>query len=44
MGCIVYIGVLLVIGGILEEDMERLPIIGKYAIRILRKIGVFKEV
>ena len=44
VGCIVYIGVLLVIGGILEEDMERLPIIGKYAIRILRKIGVFKEV
>ena len=43
VGCIVYIAVLLLIGGILEEDMERIPIIGRMSIRILRRIGVFKE-
>lgn len=41
-GCAVYIAVLLLIGGILEEDMERIPMIGHMSIRFLRKIGVFK--
>ena len=41
-GCAVYIAMLLLIGGILEEDMERIPMIGHVSIRFLRKIGVFK--
>ena len=32
------------IGGMLEEDIARIPMIGSYSIRFLRKIGVFKTV
>ncbi len=40
-GCAVYIAVMLLIGGIGEEDMARVPILGRVAIRFLRRIGVF---
>ena len=43
VGCIVYLAVLLVIGGMLEEDIARIPMIGAYSIRALRRIGVFKD-
>lgn len=43
VGCLVYLVVLLMIGGMLEEDIARIPMIGKYGIRVLRKIGVFKS-
>ena len=33
---------MILIGGILEEDMQRIPMIGRYSIRFLRAIGVFK--
>ncbi|MBO6211243.1 MAG: polysaccharide biosynthesis protein [Schwartzia sp.] len=42
VGCVVYIAAMLVIGGIGEEDMERVPMVGHTFIRFLRKIGVFK--
>ena len=42
VGCVVYIAAMLVIGGIGEEDMERVPMVGHTCIRFLRKIGVFK--
>ena len=42
-GCFVYILVMVLIGGILEEDMAKIPMIGKYSIRALRAIGVFKD-
>ena len=42
-GCFVYILVMVLIGGILEEDMAKIPMIGKYSIRVLRAIGVFKD-
>jgi len=42
VGCIVYIIVLLMIGGMLEEDIARIPMIGSCSIRALRRIGVFK--
>ncbi len=41
-GCVVYIAVLLLAGGILEEDVERIPVIGHISIRILRRAGIFK--
>lgn len=41
-GCGVYLVVLLCIGGMLQEDIERVPMVGRYAIRFLTKIGVFK--
>ena len=42
-GCFVYILVMVLIGGILEEDMAKIPMIGRYSIRVLRAIGVFKK-
>ena len=34
---------MVLIGGILEEDMAKIPMIGRYSIRVLRAIGVFKK-
>lgn len=42
VGCLVYLIVLLLIGGMLEEDIARIPMIGRFSIRALRRIGVFK--
>ncbi len=42
-GCFVYIMVMILIGGIKEEDMSRIPMIGKYSIRVLKKMGIFRE-
>lgn len=41
-GCAVYIIVMILIGGIEESDMQRIPMLGGPTIRLLRKIGVFK--
>ncbi len=41
-GCIVYVATLAMIGGLLEEDMARIPMIGKFGIKIFRKLGIFK--
>lgn len=43
LGCIVYIAVMLLIGGIGEEDMAKVPILGRVSIRFLRRLGVFKK-
>ena len=42
IGCIVYLAVLFLMGGINETDMERIPVVGNCGIRLLRRIGVFK--
>ncbi len=42
VGCFVYILTMVLIGGILEQDMKRIPMIGKYAIKVFRRLGVFK--
>ncbi|WP_019555249.1 putative polysaccharide biosynthesis protein [Propionispira raffinosivorans] len=42
IGCIVYLVVLFLMGGINETDMERIPVIGNCGIKLLRRIGVFK--
>ena len=41
-GCIVYVATLALIGGLLEEDMARIPMIGRFGIKIFRKLGIFK--
>ena len=43
VGCAVYIAAMILIGGIGEEDMERIPLLGRVSIRFLRRIGVFKR-
>ena len=42
IGCIVYLVVLFLMGGINETDMERIPVVGNCGIKLLRRIGVFK--
>lgn len=41
-GCIIYVATLALIGGLLEEDMARIPMIGRFGIKIFRKLGIFK--
>ena len=43
VGVLVYIIALVLIGGILEEDMARIPMVGRFGIKVLRKAGVFKQ-
>ena len=43
VGCVVYVATLAAIGGILEEDMARIPMVGKFAIKIFRRVGIFKS-
>ena len=42
VGCVVYIAVMLIIGGLREDDLERIPMIGRFGIKFLRRVGVFK--
>ena len=41
-GGIVYLATMAIIGGMLEEDMARIPMIGKFGIKVFRKLGIFK--
>ncbi len=43
IGCGVYLLVLLLLGGIKEEDIVRIPILGASGARLLQKAGVFKS-
>ena len=42
VGCVIYVATLALIGGLLEEDMARIPMIGRFGIKIFRKLGIFK--
>ncbi|MBQ9614784.1 MAG: polysaccharide biosynthesis C-terminal domain-containing protein, partial [Selenomonadaceae bacterium] len=42
-GCAVYLLAMGLIGGIQESDMNRIPMVGKYGIRVFRKLGIFKS-
>jgi len=42
IGCVVYLVVLLLLGGIKEDDIERIPVLGKVSIKFLKKTGIFK--
>ena len=42
-GGIVYLATLAIIGGMLEEDMARIPMVGRFGIKIFRKLGIFKS-
>lgn len=43
VGCIVYIAILILLGGIKENDVARVPMVGHGAIRLLQRIGAFKS-
>ncbi len=43
VGCVVYIAAMAVSGGMLEEDMQRIPMVGKIGVKVFRKLGIFKD-
>jgi stage V sporulation protein B len=42
IGCAVYIAAVALFGAMLKEDMEKIPMVGRHAVKILSKIGAFK--
>ena len=42
-GGIVYLATMAIIGGMLEDDMARIPMIGRFGIKVFRKLGIFKS-
>ena len=42
-GCGVYLATMAAIGGMLEEDMQRIPLVGRFGIKLFRKLGIFKH-
>lgn len=42
VGCAVYIAAMALFGGMLKEDMERIPMIGRHGVRLFSKLGIFK--
>ena len=43
VGFVVYLSVLLLIGGMMEEDMARIPMIGRFGIKAMHALGVYKD-
>lgn len=43
LGCIVYFAATALTGALLREDMERIPMIGRFGVKIFRKVGIFKN-
>ena len=43
LGCIVYFAAVALFGGLLKEDMERIPMIGRFGVKIFTKLGIFKK-
>lgn len=41
-GGVVYLATMAIIGGMLEEDMARIPMIGRFGIKVFRRLGIFK--
>ena len=44
IGVVVYIAALIFVRGLREEDMARIPFIGSFSIRFLRRMGIFHGV
>ena len=42
-GCAVYLAVMALIGGMLEEDMKRIPLVGSAGVKVFRRLGIFKD-
>ena len=42
-GGIVYVAAIALLGGLLKEDMERIPMVGKFGVKIFQRLGIFKQ-
>ena len=43
VGVVIYFAATAVTGSLLREDMERIPMVGKFGVKIFRRIGIFKD-
>ena len=41
-GCAVYLATMALIGGMEEEDMKRIPLVGSAGVKLFRRLGIFK--
>ena len=41
-GCIIYVAAIALFGGLLREDMERIPMVGRFGVKIFQRLGIFK--
>lgn len=42
VGCAVYIAAVALFGAMLKEDMARIPMVGRFAVKVLSRIGIFR--
>ena len=42
VGCAVYIAAVAFFGAMKKEDMQQIPMVGRFAVKILSKLGIFK--
>ncbi|MBO4400755.1 MAG: polysaccharide biosynthesis protein [Selenomonadaceae bacterium] len=42
VGCVVYVAAVALFGGMRKEDMQSIPMIGRFAVKILSRVGIFK--
>ena len=42
-GCLVYLIVMTVAGGVREDDLSHMPMLGRPMIKVMRRLGVFRE-
>ena len=43
VGCIIYVAAIALLGGLLKEDMERIPMVGKFGVKLFQRLGIFKQ-
>ncbi len=43
VGCVIYLATMALIGGMLEEDMKRIPLVGSAGVKLFRRLGIFKD-
>ena len=43
VGCVIYIATLAAIGGLLKEDLQRIPLIGKVCIKVFTKLKIIRD-
>jgi len=43
VGCGIYFAATAITGSLLREDMERIPMVGRFGVKLFQRIGIFKD-
>ena len=43
VGCVVYVAAVALFGGLLKEDMERIPMVGRFGVKLFQRLGIFRD-